>query len=396
MENVVNLKRTANSSATKQSGRTVGNARSLSFLGGEALVYATNLIRDWEAQLLHLDGLKKKSVESHSSNLFRLLNHAQVAPWELKPVHVSRFFESRMSKDGQQLAPSTVAVYCAGWRSFQAYMLDMERVNEIQATFKVRPVKFVTEENGIAVKRHKLNAARPKAWALTPTEIDAIDQQFAFDIKAAYASRSKSLLPLQRDRVMFHIAIHFALRVSELVTIQLHDFKASYDPRMKAFQNFGTLTITGKNDSTGTIPMREPEIYELLMWYLSSIRQKILLRRKNSGNGLCRYDDKVYATVNLLFPSERGGVINPNAFRTRLNSMAVKAGLMHHKLTPHILRHTGCTNMVGVCSAEVAQKYMRHKNLYTTLGYYHPAPLDAANEANAPLNLFSSFFDDED
>ncbi|MUH93939.1 recombinase, partial [Pseudomonas aeruginosa] len=132
MENVVNLNRTAISSASKQSGRTAGNARSLSFLGGEALVYATNLIRDWEAQLLHLDGLKKKSVESHSSNLFRLLNHAQVAPWELKPVHVSRFFESRMSKDGHQLAPSTVAVYCAGWRSFQAYMLDMERVNEIQ------------------------------------------------------------------------------------------------------------------------------------------------------------------------------------------------------------------------------------------------------------------------
>ena len=153
-------------------------------------------------------------------------------------------------------------------------MLDMERINEIQATFKVRPIKFVTEENGIAVKRHKSNAARPKAWALTPVEIDAIDQQFIFDIKAAHAARSKSLLPLQRDRVMFHLAIHFALRVSELVTIQLHDFKASHDPRMKAFQNFGTLTITGKNDATGTIPMREPEIYELLMWYLANIRQK--------------------------------------------------------------------------------------------------------------------------
>lgn len=85
MENVVNLNRTAISSASKQSGRTAGNARSLSFLGGEALVYATNLIRDWEAQLLHLDGLKKKSVESHSSNLFRLLNHAQVAPGNSSP-----------------------------------------------------------------------------------------------------------------------------------------------------------------------------------------------------------------------------------------------------------------------------------------------------------------------
>ncbi|MGK6770080.1 hypothetical protein ACKU3U_028160 [Pseudomonas aeruginosa] len=160
------------------------------------------------------------------------------------------------------------------------------------------------------------------------TEIDAIDQQFAFDIKAAYAARSKSLLPLQRDRVMFHIAIHFALRVSELVTIQLHDFKASHDPRMKAFQNFGTLTITGKNDATGTIPMREPEIYELLMWYLSSIRQKILLRRKNSGNGLCRYDDKEYATVNLLFPAEARWRHQPQRFpNSPLTAWAVKVGL---------------------------------------------------------------------
>ncbi|SMG65408.1 hypothetical protein BMETH_33701332441274, partial [methanotrophic bacterial endosymbiont of Bathymodiolus sp.] len=37
--------------------------------------------------------------------------------------------------------------------------------------------------------------------------------------------------------------------------------------------------------------------------------------------------------------------------------------------------------MVPVYSPEIAQKYMRHKNLYTTLGYYHPTPLDAASEA---------------
>ena len=41
----------------------------------------------------------------------------------------------------------------------------------------------------------------------------------------------------------------------------------------------------------------------------------------------------------------------------------------------------------GINSAEIYAT----QNLYTTLGYYHPAPLDAANEANAPLDLFSSF-----
>ncbi|CAM3203174.1 hypothetical protein SHAL103562_21250 [Shewanella algae] len=44
--------------------------------------------------------------------------------------------------------------------------------------------------------------------------------------------------------------------------------------------------------------------------------------------------------------------------------------------------------MVPLYSPEIAQKYMRHKNLYTTLGYYHPTVLDAASEPNAAFDLF--------
>ncbi len=36
----------------------------------------------------------------------------------------------------------------------------------------------------------------------------------------------------------------------------------------------------------------------------------------------------------------------------------------------------------------MAEKFTQHTGLVV--------PLDAANEANAPLDLFSSFFDDED
>jgi hypothetical protein len=40
---------------------------------------------------------------------------------------------------------------------------------------------------------------------------------------------------------------------------------------------------------------------------------------------------------------------------------------------------------------------MRHKSLYTTLGYYHPSPLDAGNEVNAALEFFADDeFDDVD
>lgn len=389
MTNVFAIGGTLNSSLAKESQPEPACARSLGFLSGDRHAYATNLIRDWEAQMRHLDGLKAKSCKAHADNLARFLNHAQVAPWELKKEHVTRFLESRVDKrTGESLAPATVAVYCSAWRSFQAFMLELDRVNEIVSRFKTRPEKFITDENGIAVKKHKSNWV-PKGWSLGPAEIDAIDAQFASEIQQAHARRSKSLLPLQRDRAMFHIAIHYALRVSELVTVQTIDFRPSHDPNLAHFGDLGVLTVTGKNDVTGSIPLREPQVHNLLKWYLSTVRQKLLMRRTGKGDGSCLFDGKSYLTAQLLFPSERGGVINPNVLRKRLTTIAINAGVIRRKLTPHVLRHTGCTLMVPVYSPEIAQKYMRHKNLFTTLSYYHPTPLNAANEVNAPLALFN-------
>lgn len=365
----------------------------LGFLSGDAQTYAVNLIKDWHAQLVFLDGLKGKSAGNHRDNLFQLINHAGVAPWELRPVHLTRYFESRQAdRGGKALAPATVGVKCSAWRSFQNFMLDLERVNEISRQFGVRPVKFVNEENSIAVKRHKANW-KNKSWSLSTRQIEEIDEEFKVAIRRAAATNSKSLLPLQRDRVMFHIAIHFALRISELVTAQTTDFRASHDPTMAHFGNLGVLTVTGKGDVTGSIPMREPMVHSLLTWYLETVRPKLLLRRRDSGDGTCTFNDNTYRVGELLFPSERGGIVEPNQFRKRLKQMAMAAGTIQKRLTPHTLRHTGCTLMVPIYSPEIAQKYMRHKNLFTTLGYYHPTPLQAGNEVNAAVSLFD---DEED
>ena len=362
--------------------------RNLTYLPENERVYALNLLKDWKAQLRHLVGNDKKTIKLHEDNLERLLRHARVAPWSLRPKHVIDFFESKIDQEtGETIAPQTHAVYCSSWRSFQNYLLELERVNEIQRTFGVRPTQFVNDENNIAVKRAKSNHT-PKGWALTPEQIDAFDQEFQRLIMIAYKTRSKSLLPLQRDRVMFHIAVHFALRISELVTLQVDNFHRHHDPRMAHFGDFALLTVTGKNSVTGTIPMREPDIHRLLTWYMSSVRQTIILRRNGKGDGYCAYDDETYLLSNLMFPSEQGGIICPNTFRKRLNAIAANVPGLTRKVTPHTLRHTGCTLMVPLYSPEIAQKYMRHKNLYTTLGYYHPTVLDAASEPNAAFDLF--------
>lgn len=397
MLNVVSKSGARNSAPIGAERPTPGCDPSLSFLGGDKKVYATNLIRDWYAQMLHLDGLQASSCKSHQDHVFRLLNHAQVPPWELKKDHVSSYLASRQDPRTQSyLAPATVAAYCSAWRSFQNYMLDPDRLNEILSKFQVRPRVFINEENGIAVKKYKSNW-KPKGWALSPEQIDAIDATFRFQIQQAHANRSKSLLPLIRDRVMFHVAIHFALRVTELVTTEMSAFKPSHEAAMARFGKFGTMTVTGKNQVTGSVPMREQAIFELLQWYLQNIRPKLLLRRKlsESDTTTCTYEGETYRVAELLFPSERGGVVPTNTFRKRLAEVAIAAGVISNKLTPHTLRHTGCTLMVPLYSPEIAQKYMRHKNLHTTLYYYHPATLQAGNEVNAAVALFDDEEDDE-
>ena len=398
MMNVVTISSTPNTAAIAEKNPAPGNNSSLSFLKMTEIAYATNLINDWQAQLQHLDGLQQKSCKGHKDDVLRLLNHAKVAPWELKKDHVTKYLESRFNAaTGEYLAPSSIAGYCSAWRSFQNYMLEADRSNEILSTFKVRPRVFINEENGISVKKHKSNW-KPKGWALSPEQIDKIDETFRFLIKQAHENKSKSKLPLIRDRVMFHVAIHFALRVSELVTLQMSAFKPSHEQAMQRFGNLGTMTVSGKNQVTGTIPMREQDVYNLLEWYLRVIRPKLLLRRKirERDSTVCVFDNKQYRIGELVFISERGGVVSPNSFRDRLTKIAIASGVIGNKLTPHTLRHTGATLMVPLYSPEVAQKYLRHKNLYTTLYYYHPTVLSAGNEINEAIELFDDEDEDEE
>ena len=159
----------------------------------------------------------------------------------------------------------------SGWRSIQTYMLSLDVTNEIVAKFGIKPEKFVGDENSLLVKKYKANQ-QPKGWALTDGQIDAVDKEFKTQILSAHkANNQKKYLALCRDRIMFHVCIHYALRVSELINIQLSDFSKSNDSRLADFSNYALLTVTGKNNVTGTVPTRSKEVYDLIQWYINNI-----------------------------------------------------------------------------------------------------------------------------
>ncbi len=358
---------------------------------------AENLVSDWHAKISLMGEAENTTADSYLSTVNRLLTFTGKAPWELRKQDVVELLADRQAqRKGEPLAELTVAAYASAWRSFQAYMLMPEIANEIAIATGQRPQEFIDDQNCIPVRRAKSDQA-PKAWALTPEYIDKVEDEFLHMIRVAKQRRNKAYYALIRDRVMFHLAIHFALRVSELVTLTLHQFSSHTSPKMREkFGKYGALAVTGKNKVTGTIPMREEAIHQLLVLYIEKVRPKLLLQRsrKAADNGLSSYKGKTYAVSDLLFFSERGNVLDPQSFRKRLDDLS-KRVMAPMKITPHTLRHTGCTLMAPLYLPEVAQKYMRHKNLSTTLYYYHPDPLNAGAHHNPEYDVAAWFEDDD-
>jgi hypothetical protein len=343
--------------------------------------YATNLVRDWEAQLIYLDGLKGNSAKNFADDVFRLLNHAQARAVGAQEGSRHRASCRHGPSYGRpaSLSPATVGSYCAAWRSFQNFMLELDRVNEIVARvqFAARR-KFVTDENSIAVKKYKAHWV-PKAWALTPEEIDAIDAQFVAEIKQAYrVAEQVAAAAAARSR---HVPSGHPLRAARFRAGDLSSHGVPAEPRPASWRTsatFGTLTVTGKNDVTGTIPMREPACSICCSGTCPLSARSSCCAGKTRQRYCASFEGKKYlVTAQLLFPSERGGVICPQAFRKRLKEDRDAAGVIRKKADAACACATpGCTLMVPVYSPEIAQKYMRHKNLFTTLYYYHPQPLD--------------------
>lgn len=324
----------------------------------------------------------------------RLLRCAEVLPWELRKIDVINALKASKGLDGAPASPQTVSSYCSAWRSFQSFMLDADRANVITKTFGIRPQIFLNEENSVPIKRLKKNWT-PAGFALTDSQIEQVEDWFIEKIAIAAKARSKSLFVLLRDRVMFHVTIHYALRVSELVLLTVDQFSRSHDPSLAAFGDMGILTVTGKNNVTGSIPTREPAIHKLLLNHIENVRPVFAQRSAMNPRAptTAELHEHEVRTSRLVFTSERGGMISPNTFRRRLNEISREL-CFSKKPTPHTLRHTGCTLMAPLYSPEVAQRYMRHKSLSTTLYYYHPDVINAGTHLDT-VRAMALAYDEE-
>lgn len=215
----------------------------------ELAEFSASLIEQWCSMIVHMgkNPVSESTADNYADTFRRFLNQRGKHPWELTKLDYPAFLAARQkARKDVPLALTTVGTYSSALRSFQTYFLMGEVANVVSTTTGVQPLEFIDEENSVPVKRARSNQGSRIQWALTDAQIDAIENELLSMIKVAKKSRDKSYLALIRDRVMFHLCYHFALRISELVTIELRDFSVHSDREMaELFGDFGILTVSG-------------------------------------------------------------------------------------------------------------------------------------------------------
>lgn len=148
-----------------------------------------------------------------------------------------------------------------------------------------------------------------------------------------------------RDRAMLEILYACGLRVTELITLTVHQVNL----------NQGVVRVTGKGSKERLVPMGE----ESRQWLLRYDREA---RMQLTGG-----------PSDILFPSTRAQFMTRQTFWHRIKHWALVAGI-DKPLSPHTLRHAFATHLLNHgADLRVVQLLLGHSDLSTTQIYTYVA-----------------------
>ncbi len=148
----------------------------------------------------------------------------------------------------------------------------------------------------------------------------------------------------RRDRAILELLYAAGLRVSELVGLDLADVDLSSS----------MVRVTGKGNKERLVPFGRQAEESMRRWLEAS--QKL---RAKSG------------AATAVFLNARGGRLTDRSVRRILNRRLSEAAI-HAHLSPHALRHSFATHLLGAgADLRAIQELLGHASLSTTQRYTH-------------------------
>ena len=264
-------------------------------------------------------GLSENTLSAYRNDLLNLvkwLGKSQVSIADARHEDLLEYFAYRVA---QGMQPRSGARLLSSIRRFYKYQIR-------QGLIEVDPAE--------KIEFPKLGRHLPEV--LTEDEVDKL-------LGAPNIDKAQGI----RDRTMLEVLYACGLRVSELISLQLHQVNV----------RAGVLRIIGKGNKERLVPFGE-QAGDWLNHYLQTSRPALL---------------KEGHDCNVLFISNRGLGMTRQAFWHVIKRHAKAVGIDKH-LSPHTLRHAFATHLLNHgADLRVVQMLLGHSDLSTTQVYTHIA-----------------------
>ena len=146
-----------------------------------------------------------------------------------------------------------------------------------------------------------------------------------------------------RNKAMLEIMYGCGLRVSEVISLKVHDIDMDND----------IVRCIGKGSKERIVPINDYALYYLKLYV--DVRGLFIINVRN----------------DYLFLNNHGGPMTRQGFLKNLNKILLEKGIKRH-ITPHSLRHSFATHMLsGGADIRSIQILLGHSDISTTKIYTH-------------------------
>lgn len=322
-------------------------------LAEDAADYQENLLAEFVlARSAH--GAVGATVRGDLSAVQEFLDFSGVWAWEVEASHADRFLaigQRDMASRTRQIKASRIA----NFYSFIECRYQGE-IAELTGRVVVSPIDSINRPSHSGDFTVRIPPSGKELVAFFAAWREAL-------------AHTRKWLSAARTYAMARLADEVGLRSAELCGLRIDDCHFDHGPLGKIHVRLGKGS-RGSGPRERLVPMLG-QARPILVWWVTEVRG-------------C-YDDDFDLPRAVLFPSERGGPITPEAFRIPLKE-AAEAHLNGpvRTLTPHVLRHACASRLYSEGLSLVAvQALLGHRWLTTTMGYVHVASDSIESEYEA-------------
>lgn len=301
-------------------------------------------------------GMAPTSIHDRRRIVQRFLDYCGCPPWEVTAFHYDAWMSELVLRHG--IVVTTQRSYQSAVEScFRYWTSDLTIQNQLLNRFGHTIECPINDENRI-IHKHPHQRIRRK----TPPTRDHLETLLAAmaNLRDAYwrdqANEHRGWC-VERDRIAFAIQYYLALRVGEIVALNVESFhEASWAP--SELGAFAVADVVGKGSACQgpkqrTVMVTDIQVRTLLEWYLEKVRPRF----------------SPAASEHALFLTRAGTRLGRSYYIHFFQQYLRVAGLESYGYTTHALRRAGLTHTAQRTGIYFAQQQGGHVYLSTTQDY---------------------------